>query len=132
MRDPYICVAHPFAARSAGLVSVAQLVVRMSASKRRRGPPQQWRQPPPRPPYIYNRLVRDGEFLQRVRRHIPASLVPLVARHGAACADDAKYMNATSALYAPWVLAEVTRASLIKLEINDVAPAAPPSSAEPQ
>ncbi|HEX9358682.1 MAG TPA: hypothetical protein VF933_33330 [Streptosporangiaceae bacterium] len=78
----------------------------MSASKQRR-------QLPPRPPYIYNRLVRDGEFVQRVRRHIPASLVLLVARYGAAYADDAKYMNATSALYAPWVLAEVARTSLI-------------------
>ena len=39
--------------------------------------------------------------------------MPLVARYGAAYADDAKYMNATSALYAPWVLAEVARASLI-------------------
>jgi hypothetical protein len=66
-----------------------------------------------RAPYLYNRLVSDLEFVQRVRRHIPASLVPLVARYGAAYADEDKYKNARSALYAPWVLAEVARASLI-------------------
>jgi hypothetical protein len=62
---------------------------------------------------LYNREVRDVEFVQRVRRHIPASLVPLVARYGAMYATPDKYQNRYSALYAPWVLAEVARVSLI-------------------
>jgi len=57
--------------------------------------------------------VRDLEFVQRVRRYTPASLVPLVARYGAVFADEEKYFKRDSAIYAPWVLAEVARASLI-------------------
>jgi hypothetical protein len=57
--------------------------------------------------------VWDLEFVQRVRRHTPASLVEFVARYGAAFADREKYLNRASSLYAPWVLAEVARTSLI-------------------
>lgn len=57
--------------------------------------------------------MRDEEFVQRVRRHVPASLVALVARYGAAYADSTKYQNPERALYAPWVLADVARVSLI-------------------
>jgi hypothetical protein len=57
--------------------------------------------------------VRDAEFVQRVRRHAPSSLVPLVARYGAAFADRKAYLKADSAVFAPWVLAEVARVSLL-------------------
>lgn len=92
--------------RAVGLLSVL-------ASKRRRHG-----QPPRRPsqlraPYRYNRPVRDLEFVQRVRRHTPASLVPLVARYGAAFADKEHYLHRDRALFAPWVLAEVARARLV-------------------
>jgi hypothetical protein len=40
-------------------------------------------------------------------------MVPLVARYGAAFADRTAYLRADSAVFAPWVLAEVARASLI-------------------
>lgn len=40
-------------------------------------------------------------------------MVPLVARYGAAFADRMTYLNANSSVFAPWVLAEVARASLI-------------------
>jgi hypothetical protein len=66
-----------------------------------------------RAPYRYNRSVRDDEFVQRVRRHTPSSLIPLVARYGAAFADEKAYRNAKSAVYAPWALGEVARASLV-------------------
>ena len=44
--------------------------------------------------YRYNRSVRDEEFVQRVRRHTPSSMIPLVARYGAAFADEKAYRNA--------------------------------------
>src|ERR1700733_8882983 len=72
------------------------------------------RRPPVlRAPYRYNRPVKDVEFVQRVRRHAPSSLLPLVARYGAAFVDRAKYQNSRTSVYAPWVLAEVARVSLI-------------------
>ena len=66
-----------------------------------------------RPPYRYNRQVADYEFVQRVRRHTPSSLLPIVARRGAEFADREKYQNPRAAVYAPWVLAEVARVSLV-------------------
>lgn len=73
------------------------------------------RRPPAlRPPYRYNRPVKDVEFVQRVRQHAPSSLLPLVARYGAAFVDRATYQNARTAVFAPWALAEVARVSLIR------------------
>ncbi len=71
------------------------------------------RRPQSRAPYRYDRAVRDAEFVQRVRRHTPSSMVPLVARYGAAFADRKSYLKADSAVFAPWVLAEVARVSLL-------------------
>jgi hypothetical protein len=73
------------------------------------------RRPPAlRAPYRYNRPVKDVEFVQRVRQHAPSSLLPLVARYGAEFADRATYQNSRTSVYAPWVLAEVARVSLIR------------------
>lgn len=68
---------------------------------------------PLRSPLRYGRRVDDQEFVQRVRRHVPASLVPIVARYGAAFSEQEQYFKRHSAQYAPWVLAEVARASLV-------------------
>ena len=40
-------------------------------------------------------------------------MIPIVARYGAEFADREKYLNAKWAVYAPWVLAEVARVSLV-------------------
>ena len=40
-------------------------------------------------------------------------MIPLVARYGAAFADEKAYRNAKYAVFAPWVLGEVARASLV-------------------
>jgi hypothetical protein len=79
--------------------------------KGRTGIPQ--RLPALRAPYRYNREVTDQEFVQRVRQHTPSSLLPIVARRGAEFADRKNYQNARAAVYAPWVLAEVARVSLV-------------------
>lgn len=70
----------------------------------------------------YNQPIRDAEFVQRVRRYTPSSLVPLVARYGAAFNDKEQYRQPTATQYAPWVLAEVARVSLVfGTEFNRVA-----------
>ena len=69
--------------------------------------------PTSRPPYRYNRPVKDAEFVQRVRQHAPSSLVPVVARYGSEFVDPVKYRTSRTAVYAPWVLAEVARVSLV-------------------
>lgn len=76
-------------------------------------PGQTHRHQPLRAPLRYDRKIHDQEFVQRVRRHLPASLVPIVARYGAAFAERERYLKPRSTQYAPWVLAEVARASLI-------------------
>ena len=67
--------------------------------------------PPGRRPY--NQSIHDHEFVQRVRRHCPSSLVPLVARFGAAYHEKEQYLQPALRDYAPWVLAEVARVSLV-------------------
>ena len=52
------------------------------------------------------------EFVQRVRQHAPSSLLPAVARYGAVFADPQSYRNPRTAVYAPWVLADIARVSL--------------------
>ena len=69
--------------------------------------------------------MTDHEFVQRVRRHMPTSLIPLVARYGADFADRQKYMRPATAIFAPWVLAEVARASLLYGTDSHRDPAAP-------
>lgn len=68
---------------------------------------------PARPPLRYDRRVRDEEFVQRVRRHRPSSLVPIVARYGAAYFEREAFLRKSGSLYAPWVLAEIARVSLL-------------------
>lgn len=58
--------------------------------------------------------MKDEEFVQRIRQHAPSSLLPVVARYGAEFAEPKKYRNPRTAVYAPWVLAEVARVSLVR------------------
>ena len=58
--------------------------------------------------------MKDEEFVQRVRQHAPSSLLPVVARYGAEFAEPKKYRNPRTAVYAPWVLAEVARVSVVR------------------
>lgn len=68
------------------------------------------------PPYIYNRPVADGEYVQRVRRHSPSSLLPLVAAAAAkygAPERPAPWLSSPFRKYTPWALADVARVSLV-------------------
>lgn len=61
----------------------------------------------------YNTPISELEFVQRVRRNKPSSLVPLIAWYGAEFNDKVRYTQPDSMQYAPWALAEVARVSLV-------------------
>lgn len=55
----------------------------------------------------------DREFVGRVRRHAPSSLIPLIARRGAENATRESWLDANSR-GRPWELAEIARVSLTR------------------
>ncbi len=62
--------------------------------------------------HLYDRLVTDQEFRQRVRRHRPSSLLPLVAQVGAQHPTPAQWLASPYRKFVPWALAEIARVSL--------------------
>lgn len=62
--------------------------------------------------YLYARAVHYDEFVQRVRRHSPSSLIPLVAKTGAQYSELNSWLNSPSIKLTPWALAEIARVSL--------------------
>ncbi len=66
-------------------------------------------------PYRYDRLVRDDEYCQRVRRHRPSSLVPLIAAAAAQYGvpeQPGQWLNSPYRKYTPWALADAARVAL--------------------
>jgi hypothetical protein len=59
------------------------------------------------------KVTIDSDFVARVRRHRPSSIVPLIARLASAYMDPQDWLDGkTGGLMAPWILAEITRVSL--------------------
>jgi len=63
--------------------------------------------------YLYNREVKDDEYIGRVRRHTPSSLLPLIARAGAQYWVPQTWLNSPYKKLTPWNLADVARVSLV-------------------
>lgn len=59
----------------------------------------------------YQRRVSDSEFVARVRRHSPSTLVPLVAQAGASHPEQDDWMGRA---IPPWALADIARVSLLR------------------
>jgi hypothetical protein len=57
--------------------------------------------------------MNDQEFRQRVRRHKPSSLVPLLAREAARYWSFDRAMTSPHRKYMPWTLLEIARVSLV-------------------
>lgn len=62
-------------------------------------------------PYLYDRLVTDFEYVQRIRRHRPSVLLPAIAAASARWHGDT-WWKSPSRKYTPWGLADVARVSL--------------------
>jgi hypothetical protein len=65
--------------------------------------------------YLYDRLVTEGEYHQRVRRHRPSSLLPLIAAAAARYGSPERpqsWLESPSMKYTPWALADAARVCL--------------------
>lgn len=58
--------------------------------------------------------VTDREYVQRVRRHPPSSLLPLIARVSSQWSTKAEWRQDSSGLYRPWALADAAWVSLTR------------------
>ncbi|MCP8709157.1 hypothetical protein [Streptomyces sp. AC04842] len=61
--------------------------------------------------YLYDRLVTDHEYVQRVRQQRPSVLLPMIAAASARW-HDATWWNSPFRKYTPWALADAARVSL--------------------
>ncbi|WP_156666007.1 hypothetical protein [Rhodococcus qingshengii] len=61
---------------------------------------------------LYARIVKDDEFVARVRRHRPSALIPIVAACGAQYSEPGSWMSSPYGKLTPWALAEIARVSL--------------------
>lgn len=64
-------------------------------------------------PYRYDREVRDEEYVARVRRHTPETLLPLVAAAGASFVLPSTWLNSGFRKHTPWALADIARLSVV-------------------
>lgn len=65
----------------------------------------------------------DAEYVQRVRRHAPSQLVPLVARLGSTFTPGQTIVTIGDRLVTPWALADIARVSLVHGREHRGAPA---------
>ncbi|MER8188157.1 hypothetical protein [Kitasatospora sp. NPDC094015] len=66
-------------------------------------------------PYRYDRLVLDEEYRQRIRRHRPSSLLPLIAAAGARYGQPGQeraWLDSPFLKFTPWALADAARVAL--------------------
>jgi hypothetical protein len=65
--------------------------------------------------YLCDRLVTEDEYRQRIRRHHPSSLLPLIAaaaaRYGAP-EQPQPWLKSPSMKYTPWALSDAARVCL--------------------
>ncbi|MDO0916752.1 hypothetical protein QQM39_39860 [Streptomyces sp. DT2A-34] len=65
--------------------------------------------------YLYDRLVTEAEYRQRIRRHRPSSLLPLIAAAAARYGSPERpqsWLESPSLKYTPWALADAARVCL--------------------
>jgi hypothetical protein len=65
------------------------------------------------PAYVYARDVKDDEYIARVRRHAPSSLLPVIAEAGARYSEPGSWHNSPYLKLTPWALADIARVSLV-------------------
>lgn len=63
--------------------------------------------------YLYDREVKDDEYISRVRRHKPSSLLPLVAAGAAQYWEPGSWLKSPFIKLTPWALADIARVSLV-------------------
>jgi hypothetical protein len=61
---------------------------------------------------LYDRPVKDDEYIGRVRKHKPSSLLPLIAAEGARYWENQSWLRSPSKKFTPWALADIARVTL--------------------
>ncbi|WP_156764715.1 hypothetical protein [Mycobacterium sp. 1081908.1] len=61
---------------------------------------------------VYRDSIGDAEYVARVRRHSPSSLVPLIAQTSAQYWQPGSWLKSPYRKYTPWALADIARVSL--------------------
>ena len=64
-------------------------------------------------PNVYKYPVSYREFCQRVRRHAPSDLLPVISRLAAKFGEPGEWLQSPYKKLTPWALAEVARVSLV-------------------
>ena len=64
-------------------------------------------------PENYEDSIRDEEYIARVRRHAPSSLIPLLAEAAAEYSVPGSWQKSPWMKFTPWALADVARVSLV-------------------
>lgn len=62
---------------------------------------------------VYNDSIRDAEYVARVRRHSPSSLIPLLADIASQYWERDSWLKSPYKKFTPWALADIARVSLI-------------------
>ena len=62
---------------------------------------------------LYEQQIPDEEFISRVRRHKPSSLVPWIAEVGAQYTEIGSWLKGDYMRFTPWALADIARVSLV-------------------
>jgi hypothetical protein len=62
---------------------------------------------------LYEQQTSDKEFISRVRRHRPSSLVPWIAEVAAQDAEIGSWLKGDYMKFTPWARADIARVSLV-------------------
>ncbi len=72
---------------------------------------------------LHDNRIKDDEYVRKVRRFKPSSLVPLIARIGSSYWQNQSWLRSPYKKFTPWALADIARVSLIMgNEHRDVEP----------
>lgn len=62
---------------------------------------------------VYRDNISDAEYVARVRRHSPSSLLPLIAQTSAQYWQPSSWLKSPYRKYTPWALADIARVALV-------------------
>ena len=62
---------------------------------------------------VHRDSIRDAEYVARVRRHSPSSLIPLIAQAAAQYWEPDSWLKTPYKKFTPWALADIARVSLV-------------------
>jgi hypothetical protein len=62
---------------------------------------------------IHDDRIKDDEYVRKVRRYKPSTLVPLIARVSARFWQNQSWLDSPYKKFTPWALADIARVSLV-------------------